>query len=118
MRKQGMSRKAISATPRQLESLIRLAEAHARCRLSETVERLDVAEAIRLVQVALLSAATNPTTGVVDMDAITTGASAASRRLVGVVSDEIRKLLAAERKVSHKFKDVRDKIAKAMPSEV
>jgi len=38
-------RKTITATPRQLESLIRIAEAHARIRFSKVVERHDVAEA-------------------------------------------------------------------------
>ena len=45
----GSGRGQISAYPRQLESLIRLAEAHARMRLSETVEVEDVQEARRLV---------------------------------------------------------------------
>ena len=40
----------ISATPRQLESLIRLGEALARMRLSPTVTRADAAEALRLMQ--------------------------------------------------------------------
>jgi DNA replication licensing factor MCM4 len=41
----------ITATPRQLESLIRISEALARMRLSPTVERQDAAEALRLMQV-------------------------------------------------------------------
>jgi DNA replication licensing factor MCM4 len=36
-----------SAHPRQLESLIRLAEAHAKVRLSDKVEEFDVEEAKR-----------------------------------------------------------------------
>ena len=40
----------ISATPRQLESLIRIGEALARMRLSPTVTRADAAEALRLMQ--------------------------------------------------------------------
>lgn len=43
----GSSGKTISATTRQLESLIRLSEAHARARLSHVVEETDVLEAIR-----------------------------------------------------------------------
>lgn len=47
MRKIGSGRGQISAYPRQLESLIRLSEAHAKLRLSETVDLQDVEEAYR-----------------------------------------------------------------------
>lgn len=47
MRQVGSSRGAVTAYPRQLESLIRLAEAHARMRLSAKVENVDVEEARR-----------------------------------------------------------------------
>lgn len=49
MRKVGAGRGQISAYPRQLESLIRLAEAHAKVRLSPTVQIEDVEEAWRQV---------------------------------------------------------------------
>ncbi len=41
----------ITATPRQLESGVRLSEALARMRLSPTVEPHDVREGLRLMQV-------------------------------------------------------------------
>lgn len=47
MRKVGAGRGQISAYPRQLESLIRLSEAHAKVRLSQMVEVEDVEEAWR-----------------------------------------------------------------------
>lgn len=47
MRKIGSGRGQISAYPRQLESLIRLSEAHAKVRFSQTVEIDDVEEAYR-----------------------------------------------------------------------
>lgn len=75
----GSSKKVITATPRQLESLIRLAEALARMRFSEWVEKCDVAEAFRLLEVALQQSATDHATGTIDMDLITTGISASER---------------------------------------
>lgn len=47
MRRVGSGRGQITAYPRQLESLIRLAEAHAKLRFSNTVELEDVEEACR-----------------------------------------------------------------------
>lgn len=52
MRNQGVGKNTITATPRQLESMVRLSEALARMRLSPTVERHDVAEAVRLMKVS------------------------------------------------------------------
>lgn len=53
MRSQGgRGMKTISATPRQLESLIRIAQALAKMRLSKIVLVSDVIEATRLMQVA------------------------------------------------------------------
>ncbi|KAK2978268.1 hypothetical protein RJ640_017119 [Escallonia rubra] len=75
----GSSKKVITATPRQIESLIRLSEALARIRFSEWVEKGDVMEAFRLLQVAMQQSATDHSTGTIDMDLITTGVSASER---------------------------------------
>ncbi|KAK6946291.1 MCM, AAA-lid domain [Dillenia turbinata] len=75
----GSSKKVITATPRQIESLIRLSEALARIRFSEVVEQRDVTEAFRLLEVALQQSATDHSTGTIDMDLITTGISASER---------------------------------------
>ncbi|GKV21091.1 hypothetical protein SLEP1_g31108 [Rubroshorea leprosula] len=75
----GSSKKVITATPRQIESLIRLSEALARIRFSEWVEKHDVVEAFRLLEVAMQQSATDHTTGTIDMDLITTGVSASER---------------------------------------
>lgn len=73
MRKIGSSRGMVSAYPRQLESLIRLAEAHAKVRFSDKVEAIDVEEAKRLHREALKQSATDPRTGIVDISILTTG---------------------------------------------
>lgn len=73
MRKIGSSRGMVSAYPRQLESLIRLAEAHAKVRFSNKVEAIDVEEAKRLHREALKQSATDPRTGIVDISILTTG---------------------------------------------
>ena len=70
----------ITATTRQLESMIRLAEAHAKMRLSEEVTGNDVHEAVRLIQSALKQAATDARTGLIDMGLLTEGTSASERR--------------------------------------
>ncbi|KAI9891897.1 MAG: hypothetical protein M1814_002282 [Vezdaea aestivalis] len=71
----------ITATTRQLESMIRLAEAHAKMRLSPTVTAADVREAVRLIKSAIKQAATDARTGLIDMSLLTEGTSASQRRL-------------------------------------
>ncbi|VFR02864.1 unnamed protein product [Cuscuta campestris] len=84
----GSSKKVITATPRQIESVIRLSEALARIRFSECVEKRDVLEAFRLLEVALQQSATDHATGTIDMDLITTGVSASERvRRENLLSD-------------------------------
>ncbi|XP_045522203.1 DNA replication licensing factor MCM4 [Pieris brassicae] len=80
MRRVGSGRGQISAYPRQLESLIRLAEAHAKVRLSSIVEIKDVDEAARLHREALKQSATDPASGRIDVGILTTGLGAAARR--------------------------------------
>ncbi len=92
--------KTISATTRQLESLIRLSEAHAKMRLSATIEAEDVNEAIRLVREALLAYAIDPLTGRIDMDLITTGKSAASRERLADLKRHVKAFLV-DRSAAH-----------------
>lgn len=83
----------ITATTRQLESMIRLSEAHAKMRLSPTVEVEDVEEASRLIREAAKSSATDPITGLIDLDLITTGRSLQQRRLAGDLRTELLAML-------------------------
>jgi len=75
-------RKIISATPRNLESLIRLTESLARMRHSELVSLDDVREAVRLQQVATHAAATDPRTGQIDMGIIYSGTTDSERQRI------------------------------------
>ena len=95
MRRLGSSggRKVVTATPRQLESLIRISEALARMRLSKTVEKQDSTEALRLMRVAMQSAAIDPRTGLIDMDKILTGHSAADRKQRSDIAEGIADIL-------------------------
>ncbi|KAK9723269.1 MCM DNA helicase complex subunit [Basidiobolus ranarum] len=85
--------KRIAATTRQLESMIRLSEAHARMRYSETVDVADVTEASRLLREALKESATDPTTGQLDVDLLTTGISRRQREETNVMGSEMLKCL-------------------------
>lgn len=78
MRAGGRGGGNITATPRQLESLIRLAEAHARMQLKDEVDESDVEEAMRLVKSAMHMAAYDPATGKIDMNLFAAGQSRAS----------------------------------------
>ncbi|KAI5984335.1 cdc21 protein [Pisolithus albus] len=61
------SEKRITATTRQLESTIRLSEAHARMRFAAHVEAQDVQEACRLMREAIRTSAMDPRKGKIDM---------------------------------------------------
>jgi DNA replication licensing factor MCM4 len=92
MRENG-GKNTISATPRQLESLIRLSEARARLRFSPFVEKEDVEEAVNLIKVATQQAATDPVTGVIDMDMLQTGITSSSRARLSQLIEIIKTIL-------------------------
>lgn len=91
------ARGGVSAYPRQLESLIRLAEARAKVRLASTVQVSDVQEALRLYREALKQSATDPRTGIVDISIITTGVSATSRKRRDELKTALKQLLQSDR---------------------
>ncbi|NWU19750.1 MCM4 factor, partial [Dyaphorophyia castanea] len=109
MRKMGSGRGMVSAYPRQLESLIRLAEAHAKVRFSEKVETVDVEEAKRLHREALKQSATDPRTGIVDISILTTGMSATARKRKEELAQALRKLIQSKGKApSLKYQQLLD----------
>ena len=87
-----MLSKPIPVTARQLEALIRLAEANARARLSNKVTKEDADKAITLLKFCLSMVGYDKETNQYDIDKITTGISASQRSKIIFVRDVIRKL--------------------------
>ena len=106
--------RTISATPRQLESLVRLSEGIAKMRYSTSVTRSDVQEAVRLMKVATQAAATDPRTGKIDMDMITTGRSTANREMEEALHLSLRELLGERRGSRMAVDDVRRQLSEIM----
>jgi replicative DNA helicase Mcm len=93
LRDQGRQQGAYAATARQLEGLVRLSEASARVRLSDTVDKQDADRAIRLVKKSLEETVTDPETGRIDIDIITTGVTQAKQNAITnvlrIIKDEM-----------------------------
>lgn len=70
---------AIAITPRQLEALVRLTEAHARLSLKSKATLEDAEEAIRLMLVMLTKIGIDVESGMMDIDVIESGISASRR---------------------------------------
>ncbi|ELA47530.1 hypothetical protein VCUG_00961 [Vavraia culicis subsp. floridensis] len=88
----------ITATTRQLEAIIRLSEAHARVRLSEVVEKEDVAEAVRLIRESMLMYAIDPLTGKLDIDLVMAGRSAGQRKAMEELKKRIQGIVKKKKR--------------------
>lgn len=75
LRDLGRKEGSYAATHRQLEALVRLSEASARVRLRDTVEKEDAERATKLMKYSLQDVVTDPETGRIDIDIITTGST-------------------------------------------
>jgi replicative DNA helicase Mcm len=82
--------KPVPVTARQLEALVRLAEASARIRLSNSIEQGDAERVIHIVDACLRQIAYDARTGTFDIDKIVTGISKEKRDIVRVIKDAIR----------------------------
>lgn len=98
--------KRITATTRQLESMIRLAEAHAKMRLSQEVKVEDVQEAVRLIRSAIKDYATDPKTGKIDMNLVQTGKSVIQRKLEEDLVREVLRILSDHTSDSMSFNEL------------
>ena len=83
---------SIPITARQLEALIRLAEASARVRLSNEVTVEDAERAIRIFKKSLEQIAIDPETGKIDIDYAFTGTSATQRDRIAIIKRIIEEL--------------------------
>ncbi len=90
LRDQGRQAGSYSATARQLEGLVRLAEASARVRLSDEVGVEDAERAIRLVKSSLEDVVKDPETGRIDIDIITSGQTQSSRDHMRVITEIVK----------------------------
>ena len=84
--------KTIPISPRQLEALVRLSEAHARLRLSNEVTKKDAKKAITLLEYSLMDVGFDKETGKIDIDRIATGVSASARSHIMIVKEIINEL--------------------------
>jgi len=86
LRDQGRSQGGTyAATARQLEGLVRLSEASARVRLSDTVEIEDAQRATRLLKKSLEDTVIDPDTGRIDIDIVTSGITQARQNAINTI---------------------------------
>ena len=84
--------KSVPITARQLEAIVRLAEAYAKVRLSQHVTPQYAQEAIDLLKYCLEKIGIDPRTGELDIDRITTGVTTSTRNMYTIVTKIIDKL--------------------------
>jgi|SRR5659263_97103 len=93
LRKQGEAPDSpVPVTARQLEALIRLAEASARVRLSNVITIDDTNRIIRIVMASLKQVMTDPETGRLDADIVNVGMGKSQRDRIKVLREIIRDL--------------------------
>ncbi len=83
---------SIAISARQLQGLVRLAEAHAKSRLSPLVEKEDSQIAIRLTNYYLLQVGYDPETKTFDIDRFTSRVSSSQRSKIIILRETIKKL--------------------------
>jgi len=98
--------KAIPISARQLEGLLRMAEASAKVRLAKFVAKEDAKRAINLLHYSLSQIGVDPETGKIDMDRITTGVTTSQRSKIIHVKEIIHKLEELNNTKEIKIEDV------------
>ena len=90
--------KAIPISARQLEAIVRLAEASAKLRLSNQVTRGDAQLAIRLTKYCLTQIGLDEETGQIDIDRFSTAMPASKRNKIVIIKEIINRLGAEKGK--------------------
>jgi len=83
-------------------------------KFSRMVTRDNVREAVRLMKVATQAAATDPRTGKIDMDMITTGRSTAERELEESLAAGLKELLVERRGNRLGVSDIRRQLSEIL----
>jgi replicative DNA helicase Mcm len=93
LRKMGEGKDSpVPVTARQLEALVRLAEASARVRLSSIVNMDDARRTTKIVYSCMKQVGVDPSTGAFDVDIIASGTSKSQRDKIKVLKDIIRQV--------------------------
>ncbi|PWR71802.1 minichromosome maintenance protein MCM [Methanospirillum stamsii] len=82
--------KPVPVTARQLEAIVRLAEASARIRLSSVIVKSDAERVITIIDTCLRQVAYDPSSGSFDIDMLATGVSKSKRDLIRTIKQVIR----------------------------
>ncbi len=90
LRRRGKSSGSVPITPRYLEGMVRLSEAHAKMRLSDVVELADSEAAIGLMEYVLKKVMTDQETGRFDVDIITTGKARSQVERIETILDILK----------------------------
>jgi replicative DNA helicase Mcm len=91
----GSSEETVTFTPRQLEAFVRLAEASARIRLSQEINKDDAKRAIHIIEQYLGKVGIDRETGKFDIDIIATGISHSQQSRMRSIIDVIQRLCDA-----------------------
>jgi len=84
--------KSVPITARQLEALVRLAEASAKLKLATIVTKADAQKAIELINYCLNQIAKDSETGRIDIDRLSSGITATQRSSISIIKDIINAL--------------------------
>jgi replicative DNA helicase Mcm len=107
----------IPISPRQLEAIYRLSLAHARLRLSPTIEAQDASEAIKLVTSFLKGVGIDPDTGNFDIDRATGSLPTSDRSKILEVRKTIKEIVAQQGFAEVKEMDILERLSGVMEED-